>query len=71
MNTKKEPSNNSSANEVKRLLSIVEASVYLGIGRSSAIHFLNDIGAKIKIGNRTLYDKNIIDKYINSNTEVK
>jgi hypothetical protein len=46
----------------KRLLSITEATVYLGIGRSSALKYLEEIGAKRKIGRRTLYDKTIIDE---------
>jgi len=50
----------------QRMLSINEASVYLGIGRSTAIQFLQEIGAKRKIGKRSLYDKNVIDEYLNN-----
>lgn len=47
--------------ESKRLMSITEAIVYLGVGRSSAIKYLDRIGAKRKIGCRALYDKQVID----------
>lgn len=61
MNTKKEPSFLIPNTEFKRLISINEAVVYLGIGRSTAISYLEQIGAKRKIGRRTLYDKQVID----------
>ena len=51
----------------QRMFSINEAAIYLGIGRSTAIQYLEDIGAKRKIGKRALYDKNIIDEYLNNN----
>lgn len=56
---------NPQTNYPKRLISINEAMVYLGVGRSSALKFLDDIGAKRKIGRRTLYDKVIIDQHFN------
>jgi len=40
--------------------------VYLGIGRAGAIKYLEEIGAKVKIGRRTLYDKWVIDDVISS-----
>ena len=61
MNTRKEPSILTLNTECKRLFSINEAVVYLGIGRSTAISYLEKIGAKRKIGRRTLYDKQVID----------
>lgn len=56
----------------KRLLSITEATVYLGIGRSTALKYLERIGAKRKIGRRTLYDKAVIDENLSKppNSEV-
>ena len=51
----------------QRMFSINEAAIYLGIGRSTAIQFLQEVGAKRKIGKRALYDKNIIDEYLNNN----
>ena len=64
MNTRKEPSFLTPNAEFKRLFSINEAAVYLGIGRSTAISYLEQIGAKRKIGRRTLYDKQVIDSVL-------
>ena len=61
MNVNHLPSSNGTI--PKRLLSINEATVYLGIGRNSALKFLEDIGAKRQIGRRVLYDKNTIDEH--------
>ena len=66
MNTRKPGSNLLNPVE-QRMFSINEAAIYLGIGRSTAIQFLQEIGAKRKIGKRALYDKNIIDEYLNNN----
>lgn len=49
----------------KRLLSITEATVYLGIGRNSALKYLEEIGAKRTIGRRVLYDRIAIDEHLN------
>ena len=68
MNTKKEPSFLTPNTELKRLISINEAVVYLGIGRSTAISYLEQIGAKRKIGRRTLYDKQVIDSVLEKQT---
>lgn len=59
MNVQNEPLPNGTI--PKRLLSISEATVYLGIGRNSALKYLEDIGAKRQIGRRVLYDKLTID----------
>lgn len=66
MNARKPGSNLLNSVE-QRMFSINEAAVYLGIGRSTAIQFLQEIGAKRKIGKRALYDKNVIDEYLNNN----
>lgn len=50
----------------KRMLSIHEAAAYLGVGRNSALKFLESIGAKQHIGRRVLYDKSVIDQYFDS-----
>lgn len=55
-----------SASIEKRLLSISEATIYLGVGRSSALKYLEAIGAKRQIGRRVLYDKNTIDEYLSN-----
>ena len=65
MNVQKKPST-SNTNDTKRLLSITEATVYLGLGRSTAINYLEEIGAKRKIGRRVLYDKVTIDEHLSS-----
>ena len=62
MNVRNEPTSSPDIN--KRLLSISEASVYLGLGRNSALKFLAEIGAKHQIGRRILFDKTIIDNYL-------
>lgn len=64
MNIRKETTNPSSIS--KRLLSITEAAMYLGVGRNTALKYLEQIGAKRNIGRRVLYDKHIIDEYLNS-----
>lgn len=69
MKVRKEPL--ATSNIPKRLLSISEATVYLGIGRNSALKFLDEIGAKRKIGRRTLYDKVIIDNHFNKEGATK
>ena len=61
MNSRKEPSFLTPMAESKKLISINEAVVYLGVGRSTALSYLDKIGAKRKIGRRTLYDKQVID----------
>ncbi len=70
MQVKKEPTSTNASFESKRLLSINEAAVYLGLGRSSALVFLEKIGAKQKIGRRSLYDKIIIDQHLSNTKEV-
>lgn len=69
MNVNSNPNSNSPI--PKRLISINEAMVYLGIGKSSALKYLEDIGAKKKIGRRTLYDKVIIDQHLNQKGDPK
>ena len=49
-----------------RLLSIAEASAYLGLGASSSRTWLDSIGAKRKFGARTVYDRFIIDKALDA-----
>ena len=65
MNVNKEPTT-SAFPDGKRLMSIAEATVYLGLGRNSAIKFLEQIGAKRKIGRRVLYDKVTIDEHLST-----
>ena len=48
----------------KRLFSINEVCAYLGVGKNLARDYMNQIGAVVRIGNRVLYDKHIIDSEI-------
>ena len=49
----------------KRLLSITEASAYIGLSKTTAYKYLKSIGAIRKIGRRSLFDKEVIDNEIN------
>ena len=51
----------------KRLLSAIEVCTYLSLGRNKGIEFAKEIGSEIKIGRRSLYDKNKIDAYLDEN----
>lgn len=57
--------------EYGRLLGIEELQQYTGLGRSKAAEVARDIGARVKIGKRTLYDKEIIDQYITQTREAQ
>lgn len=46
-----------------RLFDIKQAATYMGLGITSARQLLNDIGARIQIGARVLYDRKVIDAY--------
>ena len=46
----------------KRLLNIRELMDYTGLGESKAKRWARETGAAKKIGRRTVYDTNIIDK---------
>lgn len=55
----------------KRLLDAVEVCYYLSLGRNRGIELAKSIGAEIKVGKRSLYDKIKIDQYLNELTETK
>jgi len=55
----------------KRLLDASEVCYYLGLGRNRGIEFAKSMGAELKVGRRTLYDKRKIDHYLNELTETK
>ena len=69
MVVRKEPISAPHESTSKRLLSITEATVYLGVGRSTALSYLEEIGAKRKIGRRTLYDKQVIDNALSEQSK--
>lgn len=53
----------------KRLLDANEVCVYLSLGRNRGVEFARDIGAERKIGRRSLYDKVIIDRYLDEQAQ--
>lgn len=46
----------------KRLLTIQEASQYIGLGTRNTRSYMEEIGAVRKFGSRVLFDKNVIDQ---------
>lgn len=48
----------------KRLLDANEVCMYLSLGRNRGVEFARSIGAERKIGRRCLYDRVVIDKYL-------
>lgn len=54
-----------------RLLDTEELRAYTSLGRNSAMKLGEEIGAKIKIGKRVLWDKVKIDQYIDVLTGIK
>ena len=50
----------------KRMLSINELSDYIGLGRNKSMEIGRSIGALKKIGSRCLYDKKIVDTYLDA-----
>lgn len=55
----------------KRLLDASEVCYYLGLGRNRGVEFARSIGAEVKIGRRSLYDRVKIDHYLNELTGTK
>ena len=53
-----------------RLLDTEELRAYTNLGRNNAMKFGEEIGAKVKIGKRILWDKVKIDQYLNKLTGV-
>lgn len=54
-----------------RLMDTEELRMYTNLGRNNAVKLGEDIGAKIQIGRRILWDRVKIDQYFNSLTGVK
>ena len=48
----------------KRLMDANEVCMYLSLGRNRGVEFAKSIGAERKIGRRCLYDRVIIDHYL-------
>lgn len=55
----------------KRLLDTNEVCYYLSLGRNRGVEFARSIGAEVKVGKRSLFDKIKIDQYINELTQIK
>ena len=50
----------------KRMLTIEEASPYIGLGLTKSRSLLKNIGAERHFGRRVVYDRKIIDFYLDS-----
>lgn len=57
---------NNNINADKRMISAEEAAAYIGMGMSKTRQLLSEIGAKRNLGRRVVYDKVIIDKWLDS-----
>lgn len=53
-----------------RLMDTEELRAYTNLGRNNAMKLGEEIGAKVKIGKRILWDKVKIDQYLNDLTGV-
>ena len=56
--------------EKSRLMDTEELRVYTKLGRNSAMKLGEEIGAKVRIGRRVLWDRVKVDQYFNSFTGV-
>lgn len=53
----------------KRLLSAAEMCCYIGMGRNRGIEWAKSIGSERRIFKRCLYDKEVIDRYLDAQAE--
>lgn len=60
----------SSTSVENRLMSTEELRAYTSLGRNSAMKLGDEIGARVQIGKRVLWDKAKIDQYFNALTGV-
>ena len=54
-----------------RLMDTEELRVYTNLGRNNAMKLGEEIGAKVRIGRRVLWDRVKVDQHFNSLTGVK
>lgn len=54
-----------------RLMDTEELRAYTNLGRNNAMKLGDEIGARVQIGKRVLWDRIKIDQYFNSLTGVK
>ncbi len=52
-----------------RLMDTDELRVYLNLGRNNAMKLGEEIGARRKIGKRVLWDRVVVDRYLDSLVE--
>ena len=50
----------------QRMLGIDGAKAYINMGKSKTMQIMEEIGAKRKIGRRVVYDKAVIDKWLDA-----
>ena len=60
-----------SENVTPRLLNTDELMAYSGLGRNKSVILGDEIGARVQIGKRVLWDRVKIDAYFDSLTAVK
>ena len=58
-------------NSTSRLMDTEELREYTKLGRNSAMQLGEEVGAKVKIGRRVLWDKAKMDQYFDRLTGVK
>lgn len=54
-----------------RLMDTEELRAYTNLGRNNAMKLGEEIGAKVKVGKRVLWDRVKIDQYLNELTGIK
>lgn len=52
-----------------RLMDAKETCSYLSLGRNRGVEFAKSIGAEVAIGRRRLYDRVVIDRYLDSQVQ--
>lgn len=53
-----------------RLMDTKELMSYTGLGRNNAMKLGEEIGSKVRVGKRVLWDRKKIDKYLDELTDV-
>lgn len=53
---------------ITRLMDTDELRAYMNLGRNNAMKLGEEIGAKVKVGKRVLWDRVKIDQYLNELT---
>lgn len=52
-----------------RLMDAKEVCKYLSLGRNRGVEFARSIGAEVAIGRRRLYDRVVIDRYLDNQAQ--